>query len=230
MLDALKASDASRSARRSDSMTARRPRRDPRSAAAWSRSSAGPTSASRRCSTRWSARRSASPRARRRPRATASPASARVGEAQFIFVDTPGFQTRHGAALNRTLNRTVHGRARRRRRGAVRRRGRPLRAWTTPRCWRCCRARQAGAPGRQQARRGAPPRRPRALAAGACRSATRSPSSCRCRPRTRRDVERLLGISSRTCPSSPGSTTKTSSPTAASASSPARSSARSCSA
>jgi GTP-binding protein Era len=31
------------------------------------------------------------------------------GEAQFVFVDTPGFQTRHGSALNRTLNRTVQG-------------------------------------------------------------------------------------------------------------------------
>ncbi len=29
------------------------------------------------------------------------------GAAQFVFVDTPGFQTRHGAALNRNLNRTV---------------------------------------------------------------------------------------------------------------------------
>ncbi|MEO7245595.1 MAG: GTPase Era [Rubrivivax sp.] len=29
------------------------------------------------------------------------------GAAQFVFVDTPGFQTRHGSALNRTLNRTV---------------------------------------------------------------------------------------------------------------------------
>ncbi|MDQ2734311.1 MAG: GTPase Era [Pseudomonadota bacterium] len=29
------------------------------------------------------------------------------GEAQFVFVDTPGFQTRHAAALNRTLNRAV---------------------------------------------------------------------------------------------------------------------------
>jgi GTP-binding protein Era len=29
------------------------------------------------------------------------------GEAQFVFVDTPGFQTRHGAPLNRTLNRAV---------------------------------------------------------------------------------------------------------------------------
>ena len=56
---------------------------------------------------RWSARRSASPRPRRRPRGIASPACGRVGEAQFVFVDTPGFQTRMAAALNRTLNRTV---------------------------------------------------------------------------------------------------------------------------
>jgi len=31
------------------------------------------------------------------------------GETQFVFVDTPGFQTRHGAALNRSLNRAVTG-------------------------------------------------------------------------------------------------------------------------
>jgi GTP-binding protein Era len=30
-----------------------------------------------------------------------------VDETQFIFVDTPGFQMKHAAALNRTLNRTV---------------------------------------------------------------------------------------------------------------------------
>jgi GTP-binding protein Era len=30
-----------------------------------------------------------------------------LGPTQFVFVDTPGFQTRHAAALNRTLNRTV---------------------------------------------------------------------------------------------------------------------------
>ena len=30
-----------------------------------------------------------------------------VGSSQFVFVDTPGFQTRHATALNRTLNRTV---------------------------------------------------------------------------------------------------------------------------
>jgi GTPase len=32
-----------------------------------------------------------------------------VDEAQFVFVDTPGFQTQHSAPLNRTLNRTVQG-------------------------------------------------------------------------------------------------------------------------
>jgi len=30
-----------------------------------------------------------------------------LGVAQFVFVDTPGFQTRHGNSLNRNLNRTV---------------------------------------------------------------------------------------------------------------------------
>jgi GTP-binding protein Era len=30
-----------------------------------------------------------------------------VQEAQYVFVDTPGFQVKHTAALNRTLNRTV---------------------------------------------------------------------------------------------------------------------------
>lgn len=29
------------------------------------------------------------------------------GQTQLVFVDTPGFQTRHGSALNRVLNRTV---------------------------------------------------------------------------------------------------------------------------
>ncbi|WP_418320285.1 GTPase Era [Piscinibacter sakaiensis] len=32
-----------------------------------------------------------------------------VGATQFVFIDTPGFQTRHTAPLNRTLNRTVQG-------------------------------------------------------------------------------------------------------------------------
>jgi GTPase len=30
-----------------------------------------------------------------------------MGASQFVFVDTPGFQMKHGTALNRTLNRTV---------------------------------------------------------------------------------------------------------------------------
>lgn len=60
-----------------------------------------------------------------------------VDEAQFVFVDTPGFQTKHNAALNRTLNRTVHGVladvdwcSLSSRRAAL--------GWTTPRCWPCC--------------------------------------------------------------------------------------------
>jgi GTPase len=32
-----------------------------------------------------------------------------IGTTQFVFVDTPGFQTRHGTALNRSLNKTVVG-------------------------------------------------------------------------------------------------------------------------
>jgi GTP-binding protein Era len=32
-----------------------------------------------------------------------------LGPTQFVFVDTPGFQTRHGNALNRSLNKTVVG-------------------------------------------------------------------------------------------------------------------------
>lgn len=32
-----------------------------------------------------------------------------LGQAQFIFVDTPGFQTRHATALNKSLNKTVLG-------------------------------------------------------------------------------------------------------------------------
>src|SRR6478736_2749337 len=32
-----------------------------------------------------------------------------VAESQFVFVDTPGFQTRHATALNKSLNKTVMG-------------------------------------------------------------------------------------------------------------------------
>jgi GTPase len=32
-----------------------------------------------------------------------------VGPHQFVFVDTPGFQTRHATALNKSLNKTVQG-------------------------------------------------------------------------------------------------------------------------
>ncbi|MFP5485219.1 MAG: GTPase Era [Gammaproteobacteria bacterium] len=32
-----------------------------------------------------------------------------MGQTQFVFVDTPGFQTRHATALNKSLNKTVMG-------------------------------------------------------------------------------------------------------------------------
>jgi GTP-binding protein Era len=32
-----------------------------------------------------------------------------IDDTQFVFADTPGFQTKHSAPLNRTLNRTVQG-------------------------------------------------------------------------------------------------------------------------
>ena len=31
------------------------------------------------------------------------------GATQYVFVDTPGFQTRHNTALNKSLNKTVLG-------------------------------------------------------------------------------------------------------------------------
>ena len=84
------------------------------------------------------------------------------------------------------------------------------------------RRRHPGAADRQQARQRAAPRRHRALAAEHAASATPSPSSCRCRPRTRRTSSACSASARRTCPSSPGGTPRTSSPTAASDSWPAR--------
>ena len=91
----------------------------------------------------------------------------------------------HGTALNRTLNRTVHGVAGRRRRGAVRGRGRPLRPGRRQGAGAAA-AGQAGAADRQQARRRARAATTCCPGSRACRSATPSPSSCRCRPSKRR--------------------------------------------
>ena len=88
-----------------------------------------------------------------------------LGDSQFVFVDTPGFQTRHGGALNRTLNRTVQGVL------AdvdvvlfVVEAGRF--GLDDAKVLALMPAGQAGDPGRQQARRGAAPRRARAVAQG----------------------------------------------------------------
>ena len=75
---------------------------------------------------------------------------------QFVFVDTPGFQTRHGGAMNRMMNRVVT---------------QALAAWTSWCMWSrrasgrkatpsCCCCPEAHHPGRQQDRRAEEPRRP----------------------------------------------------------------------
>ena len=159
-----------------------------RSAAAWSPSSAGPTSASRRCSTRWSARRSASPPTRRRPRGTASPASAPSGRASSSSSTRPASRRATARRSNRTLNRTVQGaladvdvvlfvvEA-----GRFGTDDAKVLALLQLPSSAAKAARPAGAAGRQQARRGAaraPTSRP---GCRRCRRATPSPSSCRCR-------------------------------------------------
>ena len=103
------------------------------------------------------------------------------GESQFVFVDTPGFQTRHVAALNRSLNRAVDRDALRRRRRPAGRRGGSVRRRRRGGARRCVDPRQAGAADRQQARHRHPARRPRALAAADAGAPRRSPSSCRWR-------------------------------------------------
>ena len=71
-------------------------------AAATSRSSAGRTSASRRCSTRWSAQKiSITSKKAQTTRHRDHRASSPTRDAQFVFVDTPGFQTQAPLAPQR---------------------------------------------------------------------------------------------------------------------------------
>jgi hypothetical protein len=87
----------------------RPPRRAHRSAAAWSPSSASPTSASRRCLNALVGQKiSITSRKAQTTRHRITGIKTR-GATQFVFVDTPGFQTHHNTALNRSLNKTVLG-------------------------------------------------------------------------------------------------------------------------
>ena len=60
-----------------------------------------------------------------------------LGDAQFVFVDTPGFQTRHVAAAQSLAQSRRHRDAGGSRRRPARRRGRPLRRAKMPRFSRC---------------------------------------------------------------------------------------------
>ena len=128
-----------------------------------------------------------------------------LGDAQFVFVDTPGFQTRHSAALNRTLNRTVQGVL-----GDV-----DVVLFVV----------EAGRFGLDDAKvlsliqNEAMRDKPVVLIANkldavlrrgsrACRTATTSPSTSRCRPRSRPMWSACSASCSPTCPSSSGCTTK----------------------
>ena len=129
---------------------------------------------------------------------------------QFVFVDTPpGFQTRHSTALNKSLNKTVMGAI-----GDVDLILFVVEAgsftWPTPRCLSAVAnpaSRRCSLPTSSTPCTAAPRSRP---GSRACRSATRSPSSCPCRPRTQGTSSACYGICENTCPSRPGGTARTS--------------------
>ena len=99
--------------------------------AAWSPSSAGPTSASRPLVNALVGARSRSSRQGRRPRAIASRAWRTTPTGQIVFVDTPGLHTRREARAQPLHEPDRGRRARRRRPGAVRGRGRSAGPTTT---------------------------------------------------------------------------------------------------
>jgi hypothetical protein len=130
------------------------------------------------------------------------------GATQFVFVDTPGFQTLHNTALNKSLNKTVMGAV-----GDVDLVLFVVEAGSfTPADARvlACSSPACHAADCQQARHGASPRRDRALAASPCRSATRLQSLCPCRPRTPKTSSACSESAKNTCPSSRGGMARTS--------------------
>jgi GTP-binding protein Era len=124
-----------------------------------------------------------------------------LGATQFVFVDTPGFQTLHANALNRSLNKTVQVRGRRCGPDSFRRRGGQLHAGRRAGAQAARQGHSDRAAG-QQARQRAPPRRHCALAAdhaGEARFAEFVPMSAK----NSKDIERLFGICEKYLPEQP---------------------------
>ncbi len=67
----------------------------------------GPMSANRRLLNRLSGRKSASLRGKAQTTRHRIIGIHTADDAQFVFVDTPGFQTRHASTMNRAMNKRV---------------------------------------------------------------------------------------------------------------------------
>ena len=129
-------------------------------------------------------------------------------QTQFIFVDTPGFQTRHATALNKSLNKTVMGAI-----GDVDLILFVVEAGNfTLADAKVLSLFKPGIPTLLVANKldmvpAAPNWR---LGSRACRSATRLLNSCPCRPRTRATSSACMAFAKSTCPKRPGGTRPTS--------------------
>jgi GTP-binding protein Era len=136
------------------------------------------------------------------------------GATQFVFVDTPGFQTVHGTALNKSLNKTVLGAV-----GDVDLVLFVVEAGSfTPADARVLALLKPGVPGAadgQQARHRAPPLLTWRPGCSPCRRVIPLHEFVPMSAKNAKDVERLFGICEKYLPEQPGPTPRTSSPTAA---------------
>jgi GTP-binding protein Era len=145
-----------------------------------------------------------------------------------VFVDTPGFQTLHNTALNKSLNKTVQGAV-----GDVDLVLFVVEAGSfTPADARVLALLKSGIPALLIANKLDTVHRRAEIAPWLQSMQQRHPFAefVPMSAKNAKDIERLFGICEKYLPEQPGPMARTSSPTAASASWPARSFARSCSA